>query len=190
MAERTVAFLVIWDAHCDVTVIITSFTTQLNRKQNPIHQRTKMSIVLSDSNTNVLIIKPCDKSHAKSHAKHYMMTSSRGNAFLITGTLWLESTGIVGITGPLWGESIGRRWTLLTKGQQCRISCFIFCYWTSYNKQQSCHWFSKPLCSCNVTAMVQTPPFRFIRLLFFIMVMMVPVKSCSWLVNRTVFRYT
>ena len=63
-----------------------------------------------------------------------MMTSLSGNAFLVTS--------------PLWGESTGHRWTSLTKGQQRRRWCFLWCkFHKRLNKQSSRRWFDTPGCS-------------------------------------------
>ena len=46
----------------------------------------------------------------------YMMTSSNGNIFRVTG--------------PLWGESTGHWWIPLTKANDAELWCSFICAWT------------------------------------------------------------
>ena len=48
----------------------------------------------------------------KMHSGHYMMTSSNGSMFHVTG--------------PLWGESTGHRWIPLTKASDAELWCFLW----------------------------------------------------------------
>ena len=71
------------------------------------------------------------------------MTSSNGNLFRVTGSLW--------------GESIGHRWIPLTKGQWGVALMFsLMCAWTKpFIKKTRRRWFETPWrslwCHCNET---------------------------------------
>ena len=50
---------------------------------------------------------------------HFMMTSSNGSIFRVL------------VTGPLWGESSGRRWIPLTKASDSGLWFFLICAWAN-----------------------------------------------------------
>ena len=59
------------------------------------------------------------------------------------------------ITGPLWGESTGRWWNLITKGQLYGAWYFLVVSLNRLlNKQSSCWCFEMPWHSCDVTVML------------------------------------
>ena len=86
-----------------------------------------------------------------------MMTSSDGNSFRDTG--------------PLWGESTGHRWILLTMAIDVELWCFL---WPRLNKRQSKQsrrrWFetqSRPLwrhCDAHCDYALSHPPLVFHRI--------------------------
>ena len=58
-------------------------------------------------------------------------------------------------TGPLWGESTGHQWSLVSKGQWYSSSnlSWNISFNNLMNKLLSCQWFETPRCSCDSTAM-------------------------------------
>ena len=58
-------------------------------------------------------------------------------------------------TGPLWEESIGRRWIYLSKGPVIRI-CDVFFVVNLVKLLNSCRWFEIAWRPCDVSTMVFT----------------------------------
>ena len=68
----------------------------------------------------------------------FMMTSSTGNIFRVTG--------------PLWRKHPGHRWIPFTKASEAKLWCFLWCAPEQTIEQRwSCRWFETPLCPCDVT---------------------------------------
>ena len=76
---------------------------------------------------NIIVLGIC-------YFKRFMMTSSNGNIFRVTG--------------PLWGDSTGDRWISLTKAVTPSFQIFFdLCMNKRLSKQSRRRWFETPSCS-------------------------------------------
>ena len=76
---------------------------------------------------NIIVLEIC-------YFKLFMMTSSNGNIFRVTG--------------PLWGESTGDRWISLTKALTRSFHVFFDLFMNKrLSKQSRRRWFETPSCS-------------------------------------------
>ena len=66
-------------------------------------------------------------------------------------------------TGPLWGESTGHRWLLLTKASDVELWCFLWAVPEQTVEQSRRPWFEMPSHSlwhhCNAACTVKSPVF-------------------------------